>query len=122
MMEDELINVLETFGFPVMRQGSLAEDAEYPDTFFTFWNNSEDGDSFYDNQTIKTLHDFSVNVYSTDPDMTYSLLRQARDLLKINGWVPIRMGYDIASDEITHTGRGMEVTYIKFKQEEENNG
>lgn len=121
-MEDELIKKLETFGFPVMRQGSLPEDEEYPETFFTFWNNNEDGDSFYDNETVKTLHDFAVNVYSTDPEITYSLLRQARDLLKVNGWVPVRMGYDIASDEITHTGRGMEITYIKFKQEEENNG
>ena len=122
MMEDALITLLETFKYPVIRQGSLGEDEAYPNTFFTFWNNSEDGDSFYDNETIKIIHDFNVNVYSTDPETTYSLLRNARDLLKTNGWIPIMMGYDIASDEITHTGRGMEISYIEFKQEVKNNG
>ena len=53
---------------------------------------------------------------------TYSLLKQARNLLKVNGWIPVQMGYDIASDEITHTGRGMTVTYLEYRQEEENNG
>lgn len=122
MMEDALITLLETFKYPVIRQGSLGEDEAYPNTFFTFWNNSEDGDSAYDNETVKIIHDFNVNVYSTDPDTVYSLLRNARDLLKTNGWIPISMGYDIASDEITHTGRGMEVSYIEFKQEVNENG
>ena len=121
-MEDALIALLENFKYPVIRQGSLGDDEEYPDTFFTFWNNSEDGDSFYDNETVKIIHDFDVNVYSTDADTTYTLLRQARDLLKTNGWIPVQMGYDIASDEITHTGRGMNVTYIQFKQEVNENG
>ena len=121
-MEDNLITLLESFKYPVMRQGSLGEDEAYPDTFFTFWNNSEDGDSAYDNETVKIIHDFAVNVYSTDPDTTYSLLKQARNLLKVNGWIPVQMGYDIASDEITHTGRGMTVTYLEYRQEEENNG
>lgn len=121
-MEDALITLLETFKYPVIRQGSLGEDEAYPNTFFTFWNNSEDGDSAYDNETVKIIHDFNVNVYSTDPDTVYSLLRNARDLLKTNGWIPISMGYDIASDEITHTGRGMEVSYIEFKQEVNENG
>lgn len=121
-MEDTLIALLETFKYPVIRQGSLGDDEAYPDTFFTFWNNSEDGDSFYDNETIKIIHTFNVNVYSTDPDTVYTLLRSARDLLKTNGWIPTMMGYDIASDEITHTGRGMELTYLEYKQEVQTNG
>ncbi|MFR7662245.1 MAG: hypothetical protein ACLUZ0_04030 [Coprococcus sp.] len=39
MMEDQLIQLLETFEYPVIRQGSLPEDEVYPDSFFTFWNN-----------------------------------------------------------------------------------
>ena len=30
-MEDKLIELLETFGYPVIRQGSLGEDESYPD-------------------------------------------------------------------------------------------
>ena len=40
-MEDNLIELLATFGYPVLRQGSLAENEQYPPTFFTFWNNGE---------------------------------------------------------------------------------
>lgn len=113
-MEDTLIQLLTTLGYPVRRQGSLADDEEYPDTFFTFWNNNENGASFYDNEVAKVVHDFDVNVYSTDPDTTYSLLKTARTLLKNNGWIITTMGYDIASDEITHTGRGMNATFLEY--------
>lgn len=112
-MEDNLINTLEIFGLPVIRQGSLAPDETYPDTFFTFWNNSESGQSFYDNETATVVYDYAVNVYSTDPDKVYGLLKQARKELKENGWTIYRRGYDIASDEITHVGRGMEIIFLQ---------
>lgn len=115
-MEDNLINLLQTFGYPVFRQGSLTENEAYPDTFFTFWNNSEDGLSYYDNDVVIVDYDFSVNVYSTDPEMVYSLLAEARKLLKANGWIIVARGYDIASDEITHTGRGFEVEYLNTEK------
>lgn len=101
------------FNLPVIRQGSLAPDEKYPDTFFTFWNNSEDGQSFYDNETATVIYDYAVNVYSTDPDKVYDLLKQARLKLKASGWTIYRRGYDIASDEITHVGRGMEIIFLQ---------
>lgn len=111
-MEDNLIELLEGFGLPVIRQGSLAPEEEYPDTFFTFWNNNEAGQSYYDNDIAMVVYDFAVNVYSTDPDRVYNLLKQARQTLKANNWIIARRGYDIQSDEITHTGRGMEVLFL----------
>lgn len=111
-MEDNLINLLQSFDYPVFRQGSLTENEAYPDTFFTFWNNSEDGLSYYDNDVAIVDYDFSVNVYSTDPDIVYSLLAEARKLLKAKGWIIVARGYDVPSDEITHTGRGFEVEYL----------
>lgn len=114
-MEDALIQLLESFGYPVMRQGSLPADQAYPDTFFTFWNSTEDGQSFYDNDTASVVYDFDVNVYSTSPDAAYSLLAAARKLLKGNGWIISTRGYDVASDEITHVGRGMAVAYLKYE-------
>lgn len=111
-MEDNLIALLESFKYPVIRQGSLAPEDAYPDTFFTFWNNSETGLSFYDDKTQRIDFDYSVNVYSTNPETVYSLLSQARSLLKENGWNCYERGYDVRSDEITHTGRGMRVFYL----------
>lgn len=112
-MEDILIELLSTLKYPVIRQGSLAPDETYPNTFFTFWNNDETEHSAYDNDTVNVDYDFDVNVYSTNPDTAYQLLSQARKLLKENGWIIATRGYDVASDEITHIGRGMEILFLK---------
>ena len=113
-MEDRLIELLTTLGYPVRRQGSLAPTEAYPDTFITFWNNSEDGEAFYDNETASVSYDYYVYVYSSNPATVYTLLESARTLLRSNGWITVQRGFDIASDEPTHTGRGMEVEYLSF--------
>ena len=112
-MEDNLIALLETFSYPVIRQGSLAEDAPYPPTFFTFWNNTTYEGGAYDNATASEIFDFDVNVYADDPATVYSLLNEARTLLKSNGYQIPDRGHDLASDVDTHTGRGINVTYLK---------
>ena len=112
-MEDNLIELLETFGFPVIRQGSMSNNETYPPTFFTFWNNGEYEQKSYDNNTIAVIHDFDVNVYSDDPETVYNLLKQARTLLKNNGYQTPNRGHDLASDVDTHTGRGINVTYLQ---------
>lgn len=111
-MEDKLIELLESFGYPVYRQGSLAEDEAYPETFFTYWNNGEFENQAFDNMTTEVLYDYDVNVYSSDPGKTYSLLKEARTLLRENGFRTPYRGYDVASDEKTHTGRGINVTIL----------
>ena len=111
MIDDILIELLETFGFPVYRQGSLAKNAEYPDTFFTFWENPEN-ETDYDNQTKFVIYDFNVYVYSNDPQVLADTLAAARTLLKQNNFIIISRGFDVSSDEQTHTGKGFEVGYI----------
>lgn len=113
-MEDKLIEILETFGYPVVRQGSLGPDEEYPDSFFTFWNNDSPDHAHYDNAEYGTEWDFDVNFYSTDPEKTYQVLADARIKLKQNKWIIPGKGYDVASDEVTHTGRGMRAFYLEF--------
>ena len=116
-MEDKLIELLSSLKYPVIRQGSLAPDEKYPDTFFTCWNNSDYDHSNYDNKTFLSEESFDVNVYSTSADTVYSLQREAQALLKQNKFIIAQRGYDIASDEITHVGRGMEVIYLKNEME-----
>lgn len=113
-MEDELIALLSTLKYPVIRQGSLAKDEAYPDSFFTFWNDYEDGESFYDNETGSVDHAFSVNAYSNQPAVAYAMISDARALLKANGWIVTGRGYDVPSDVITHVGRGFTVNYLEF--------
>lgn len=112
-MEDNLVEILSTFGYEVYRQGSMSDDEEYPETFFTFWNNDSPDHSHYDNSDYGTDWDFDVNVYSIDPALTYSLLTDVRTALKAAGWIVPSKGHDVASDEPTHTGRGINVFYLE---------
>lgn len=112
-MIDELIELLESFGYPVFRQGSLTEDTPYPDSFFTFWNTSSPDHAYYDNVDYGSVWDFDVNAYSNDPEKTYELIESARSLLKRNGWIIPNRGYDLPTDEPTHTGRGMNAIYLE---------
>ena len=110
-MEDLLISVLEQLGYPVKRQGSLLPDEPYPNHFFTFWNDSADGSSYYSNTETAIIWQYSLNFYSSDPNMVTTKLLEAKNLLKAQGWVVNGAGYDVASDEPTHTGRGITILY-----------
>jgi len=116
-MEDLLISTLAALGYPVKLQGSLLAEEPYPDHFFTFWNDSADGDSFYDNDENTILWAYSVNFYSVDPDLVSSMFKVLKDkptaksLLKSAGFTVSGAGYDVLSDEPTHTGRGITVLY-----------
>lgn len=111
-MEDALITLLESLKYPVYRQGSLT-DADYPDHFFTFWNNDSPDHAHYDNQTYGTEWNFAVYFYSVDPEKTYSLIDDARILLKQHDWIVPSKGYDVRSDKASHTGRGLTVFYLE---------
>lgn len=111
-MKEKLINLLSTFGYPVRLQGSLGENEQYPESFFTFWNNDSYDNNHYDNEAVSYTWNFDVNFYSTDPELVNSILLQAKSLLRQNGFIISGKGYDVASDEPTHTGRGMNALII----------
>lgn len=110
-MEDLLISILGAMGYPVYLQGSLLPDEPYPDSFFTFWNDSADGISYYSNEENAIEWRYSLNFYSIDPTLVNTELLQAKELLKAQGWVVSGAGYSVMSDEATHTGRGITVLY-----------
>ena len=112
-MKDLLIETLEPLGYPIFLQGSLGEDEEYPESFFTFWNNYADGGCFYDNEEHATYWDFDLNFYSSDPALVNTKLIEAKTLLKAQGFIVFGKGHDVVSDEPTHTGRGINVTKIQ---------
>lgn len=116
-MEDLIISTLSKLGYPVRQQGSLQPKEAYPDHFFTFWNDATDGSGFYSNTETATEWQYSVNFYSIDPALVSNIFKVIRDkdtaksLLIAAGFVVSGAGYDVASDEHTHTGRGITILY-----------
>lgn len=110
-MEDLLISTLEALNYPVRLQGSLLPNENYPDNFFTFWNDAADGASFYSNDEHSIIWQYSLNFYSVDPVLVSSKLLEAKKLLKSAGWIVSGAGYSVMSDEPTHTGRGITIRY-----------
>jgi hypothetical protein len=52
-------------------------------------------------------------VYSCKADVVYSLLSDIRTALKAAGWIVPSKGFDAASDEDTHIGKGLECFYLE---------
>ena len=62
-LEDLLIEILESFGYPVMLQGSMLPDDKYPNHFFTFWNNSSSQFAFL-SLSFKSFEESSIFSFS----------------------------------------------------------
>lgn len=117
-VKDLFINILtKKFSYPVRLQGSLSDTETYPDSFFTFWNNDVSSDSHYDNKQNKYIWDFDLNFYSNDPSLTNSVLMDAIKEIKTHGFIVSGKGYDVISDEPTHTGRGINLLYEEMERE-----
>lgn len=112
-MKQKLIEELSKFGYPVFLQGSMNADAAYPDSFITFFTNTDDG-SHYDNETASYVWDFAVIFYSNDPALVNSKPEEIRKALKAAGFIPQNKGQDILSDEPTHTGWAMDFYYTEY--------
>lgn len=107
------LTAVEPLGYPVFLQGSLSDDEPYPDSFFTFWNNESFEKKSYDNRETFIEWDFDLNFYSNDPVLVNGKLLDAKIALKRAGFIVGGAGYDILSDEPTHTGRGTQVIYLE---------
>ena len=112
-MKTELITILSAYGYPVKLQGSLTQNEAYPESFFTFWNNETSDLRHYDNGAIGYVWDFTVYFYATDPTLVNTVLESAIEDLKTAGWIIGGKGYDVPSDEPTHTGRAVDVLYVE---------
>ena len=111
-MKQILLNVLETFGYPVFLQGTLGENEPFPAAFFTFQTMSSSDISF-DNVDKYAVYGFQVFFYANDPHTVESIAAQSRTALKQAGFIANGRGVDIQSEEPTHTGWVTEYYYIK---------
>lgn len=111
-MKELLIQILETFGYPVFLHGTLGEDEPFPSTFFTFITLDSPDAFTFDDEPTHTAWVYQVVLYSNDPELLETLAAQSRTALKAAGFIPQGKGIDIPSEEPTHTGWVCDYRYI----------
>lgn len=110
-MIEKLQSAILPLGYPMYRQGSLADASEYPESFFTFWNFQADEVKSYDNAPVGCEWGYWLYFYSTEPELVETELLRAKDALKAAGFDVWGKGTDVKSDTITHTGRMLTAYY-----------
>lgn len=111
-MKQKLLDILEKHCSAFL-QGTMNPDEEYPAEFVTFWTPTTSDNAHYDNAVTAVNWTFYVVYYSNDPlQVNTKPLEIAADL-KAAGFVQQGRGYDILSDEPTHTGWAMDFTYTE---------
>lgn len=113
LVKQRLLDILAEFELPVYLQGSLSESDAYPAAFFTFWNPNTTSTSFYDNDEHGIIWQFVLNFYSDDATQVETMLTNVKARLKADGWIIDGAGFDALSDEPTHTGRAIDITFIE---------
>lgn len=111
-MESKLIELLESLGYPCYEQGSLTED-NIPESFFTYWLTDSEVECF-DNDDKKVLWSYWVYFYTNNPELLSITLKNARKLLKENGFIVDGLGSAVKCDIDTHSGRLLNVYYIEY--------
>lgn len=116
-MKKLLIDTISKVGFiegkTLFLQGTFNPEETYPDTFITFWANTDDGEHF-DNVTKSYNWAFTVILYSNNPAIVNEKINEIRDALKAAGFIPQGKGQDVPSDEPTHTGWAMDFVKTEY--------
>lgn len=112
VMPDGLIEILESTGCPVFLKGTLTDADELPESFITFWNTATNRSHFYNNQPFCIEYTYEITLFSTDPELTNSVLLNLQIELIKNDFVIGMLGTDTYTGDVTYTGRTMTTTYI----------
>lgn len=110
----ELYNILTTNGLPAYVTGTYPLEQEYPDSFYTFFNQRSDTNSL-DNDEIAITYVYTINFYTNNPDILENEVAEIRKSLRNNGYA-VSGPYDVKSDEKTHFGKGFICRITKYSK------
>lgn len=113
-MWEKLEPIFQQIGLPYSRQGSYEEDADLPESFFTFWNMDTPEGGFYDNKARKAVWFWAIYFYTKNPTLLYSKLDEFITMAKANGFIADGRGRDIASGTPDYNGRYVVVKWIDY--------
>lgn len=108
-MEDLLIELLESLGFDVIKQGTLEQETETPNAFFTYWNWDSPRTVHYDNSHYQVDYYYQLQFYSNDVKIVDETLNKAIELLENNGFELESEPIDGYSDLPTYISKSLDV-------------
>ena len=103
-MKDLIITTLEALGYEVSLQGTMPEDEPYPESFITFQIIGSPEQDFFDGVPMGTRWEIQVFFYTSNPALMSTVPTEIYNAMKAVGFIPQGKGFDIPSDEPTHTG------------------
>lgn len=112
-MRELLEKTLDTLGYPVHLQGSLADPSDYPANFITYQTLDSPEQDFLDGQPHGTQWRYAVIFYTNNPALLSTVPTQIYNALKSAGFIPQGKGYDIPSDEPEWSGWVNEYYYLE---------
>lgn len=104
-MIDELLALLGAFQYPVFLHGTVNPADGYPDSFFTYWNQSTPEGAFYSNDPHFAVWRFYIYFYSSSRQTVETVTDNLLDVLRASGWTLEGRPVDASSGLETHTGR-----------------
>ena len=108
-MKEKLIQLLNSIcPDNVYLQGTLNENADFPQKFITFFTSDTEDIEHFDNKVAATAWSFSVIFYSNDPAEVNTIPATITAALKNAGFIPDGKGRDIASNKAGYTGWAMD--------------
>jgi len=112
-MTKQIYNLLNKI-YPTYRQGSMSATQQYPDNFFTYWNNYSELDSYYDDGDNLIIWSYDINFYTCEIKNIDEVLNGVVNQLRADNDIVIEQYiHDVASDEPSHVGKGLTISILE---------
>lgn len=112
-MIDLLIQTLESTGFPVYLQGSIAPEQEYDESFITYQITASPLQDYFDDEPTGTKWNVNVIFYTSRADLLYSVPDDILNKLTSADFIPQGKGFNVPSDEPNCNGFGNDYLYFE---------
>ncbi len=112
-MWDKLQEVFDFLALPYYRQGSLTEDDDIPESYYTFWNTSTTDLSHYDNEPHRIEWTWQVWSFTDNAEDIYGIMDNLINAAVTAGFIAVGKGKDTATVSPAVYGREITLKYIE---------
>ncbi len=104
-MTDKLIEILESFGYPVRLRTYLLGTDTMPETLITYEETASEDGRVYDNSEHAVKWSYTVTIISTNPQTTLTVAKDLKKKLKGTDFTMQGLGTGFSADGTGYVGR-----------------